>query len=111
MKIVVAEAKPGVRCLSLDGRLDAAGVQESEAEFNSAVTATPNIIVDLEKVPFIASIGIRLLVTGAQAQSKMGGKMVMMRPDEATRRILKTTGIDQLIPVFDNMNTALGAFS
>lgn len=111
MKINVTEAKQGVRCIALDGRLDAAGVQAGEAEFNSAVMAAPNIIVDLGKVPFIASIGIRLLVTGAQAQSKMGGKMVMVHPDEATRRILKTTGIDQLIPVFDDMNAALGSFA
>ncbi|MDP2824464.1 MAG: STAS domain-containing protein [Sulfuritalea sp.] len=111
MKIVATEAKQGVRCIALDGRLDAAGVQAGEAEFNSTVAASPNVIVDLEKVPFIASIGVRMLVAAAQAQSKMGGKMVMVNPDDATRRILKTTGIDQVIPVFDNTNAALGGFA
>lgn len=111
MKIVVTEAKQGVRCITLDGRLDAAGVQAGEAEFSASVTAAPNVIVDLAKVPFIASIGVRMIVAGAQAQGKMGGKMVMVHPDDATRRILKTTGIDKVIPVFDNMEGALGAFA
>ena len=111
MKIVVTEAKQGVRCIKLDGRLDAAGVQAGEAEFNSTVVAAPNVIVDLESVPFIASIGVRMLVAGAQAQGKIGGKMVMVNPDEATRRILKTTGIDQVIKVYDNMAGAVAAFA
>ena len=111
MKIMVSEVQGGVRCINLDGRLDAAGVQAGEAEFNSSLAVASNAIVDLAKVPFIASIGVRMLVAGAQAQKKMGGKMVLVNPDDATRRILKTTGIDQVVPVFDNMNGALAAFA
>ena len=111
MKIAVSEAQHVVRHITLDGRLDAAGVQVAEADFHKAVTAEPNIIVDLEKVSFIASIGIRMLVAGAQAQKKMGGKMVMVHPDDATRRILFTTGIDQIIPVFNDMGSATAAFA
>lgn len=111
MKVVVSEVQAGLSRVLLDGRLDAAGVQAGEAEFNSAIAATNNVIVDLEKVPFIASIGIRLLVAGAQAKTKAGGKMVMVHPDEHTSRILKTTGIDQLIPVFADMAAATAAYA
>jgi anti-anti-sigma factor len=111
VKVVVAEAKPNVSRIELEGRLDAAGVQAGETAFNSAIAAARNVVVDLKSVPFIASIGIRLLVAGAQAVSKAGGKMVLANPDDATRRILKTTGIDQIIPVFDDMPAAIGAFA
>lgn len=99
-----------IRCITLDGRLDAAGAQAAEAEFNAAVAAGPNVIVDLSKVPFIASVGIRLLVTATQTQAKLGGKMVLMNADEITRKILKTTGIDQLVPVCTGFHEALAAF-
>ena len=109
MNIIVTEAKPGVRCISLEGRLDAAGMQTGEAEFQAAVALAPNVIVDLSWVPFISSIGVRMLVAAAQAQSKMGGKMVMVNPENACRRVLKTTGIDQVVPVFERMEEAKGA--
>lgn len=99
-----------VRCIVIDGRLDAAGAQAAEAEFNAAVAAAPNVIVDLGKVPFIASVGIRLLVNAAQTQAKLGGKMVLMNADEVTRKILKTTGIDQLVPVCTGFDEAFAAF-
>jgi len=110
MKVSVEIAKQDVRRIVLDGRLDAAGAQSAEADFNAAVAAAPNVIVDLGKVPFIASVGIRLLVTGTQTQAKLGGKMVLMNPDEVTRKILKTTGLDQLVPVRNGLEEALASF-
>lgn len=110
MKVSVDQVKGNISRIMLDGRMDVAGVQMAEAEFNAAIAAGPNVIIDLSKVPFIASLGIRLLVAGAQAQAKLGGKMVLMGADELTLRILKTTGIDQLMPVRDGLDEALASF-
>lgn len=109
MKVSVDQPKANIQRIVLDGRLDVAGTQSAEAEFNAAVAAGPNVIVDLAKVPFIASLGIRLLVAGAQTRSKLGGKMVLMNPDELTRKILKTTGIDQLVPICNGLDEALAS--
>lgn len=94
----------------LDGRLDVPGTQSVEAKFNAAVAGSSKVVVDLGKVPFIASVGLRLLVAGAQAVSKGGGHMVLVSPDEMTRKILKTTGIDQLVKVYDDLDSALASF-
>jgi anti-anti-sigma factor len=96
--------------IALDGRLDVAGVQTVEPDFNAAVAAASNVVVDLSKVPFIASLGLRLLVSGSQSLAKRGGKMVLVGPDESTMRVLKTTGIDQLMRVHDSVANALAAF-
>jgi len=97
--------------ITLDGRLDAAGTAEIESQFSKHCASTPNAIVDLGKVPFIASIGIRLLVAGAQAQGKIGGKLVLLNPDDMARRILKTTGMDQLMHVYNSLPDATAAFA
>lgn len=110
MEVSVDQAGGNVHRIVLDGRLDVAGTQAAETTFNAAVEKHTNIIVDLSKVPFIASLGLRLLVAGAQAQSKRGGKVVLVSPDDVTRKILKTTGIDQLIPVFNGLDEALASF-
>ncbi len=109
MKVSVDQVK-GIRRIALEGRLDAAGAQAAEAEFNSAVDAGPSAIVDLSQVPFIASLGIRMLVAAAQSRAKIGGKLVLVGPDELTMRILKTTGIDQLVPVRATVDEALALF-
>ncbi|MEZ5729061.1 MAG: STAS domain-containing protein [Burkholderiaceae bacterium] len=100
----------GVSKIELEGRLDADGVDAVGADFSAHCDSTPNVIVDLGKVPYMASIGIRLLVVGAKAQAGIGGKMVLVGPNELLRRILKTTGIDALMPVYDRVADAAAAF-
>lgn len=95
-----------IRRVTLSGRLDADGVKAVEAEFHEAATAEPNVMVDLTAVPFLASLGIRMLVAASQDQEKAGGKLVLVSPDEITTSFLKTTGIDQLIAVRDTADEA-----
>ena len=109
MKIFVDQPKPNIQRIVLEGRLDVAGTQGAEMLFNAAVAVHPKVIVDLSKVQFIASLGIRMLVAGAQSRSKIGGKLVLMNPDELTRKILKTTGVDQVVPVCKGLDEALAA--
>jgi anti-sigma B factor antagonist len=109
LKIAVDQPK-SIRRITIDGRLDADGVQKVETDFKAAVAAGPNIIVDLSKVPFIASLGIRMLVAGSQEQVRLGGKMVLVGPDEVTMRILKTTGIDHLVAVRASLDEAQALF-
>lgn len=113
MKVSVDQHKlnnHSITRISLEGRLDVAGVQAAETEFKTALAAGPNVVVDLAKVPFIASLGIRMLVAGAQTQAKLKGKMVLLAPDDMTKRILKTTGLDQLVAVCGDLDEALGKF-
>ena len=105
MSVSVDQVGP-IRRVTLAGRLDADGVKEVEAEFHTAATAEPNVIVDLSGVPFLASLGIRMLVAASQDQRKAGGKLVLVGPDETTKSILWATGINQLIPVVDTADEA-----
>jgi len=109
MKVSVDQPKPNIHLITIDGRLDVSGTQTAEPDFKAAIAATPNVIVDLAKVPFIASLGIRMLVAGAQTQAKLGGKMVLMNPAEMTRKILKTTGVDQFVPICYGLEEALAS--
>jgi anti-sigma B factor antagonist len=110
LKASVEQVRHNVTLVSLDGRLDVAGVQAVESDFNAAVAAASNVLVELSKVPFIASLGLRLLVAGSQTLAKRGGKMVLIGPDESTMRVLKTTGIDQLMQIRSSVGNALASF-
>ncbi len=109
MTVSVDEVR-GIRRVSLSGRLDADALRSVEDDFHAAATAEPNVIVDLTAVDFLASMGIRMLVAASQEQEKLGGRLVLAGPDEMTMRILKTTGIDQLVPVHATSDDAASAF-
>jgi anti-anti-sigma factor len=100
----------GVDKLTLAGRMDSAGVQEIDHRF-TALTATQKalILVDLSLVSFLASIGIRTLVTNAKALRRRGGSMALLKPQPLVAEVLKTAGIDTIIPIFDDQARALGA--
>jgi len=99
-----------IRRVTLAGRLDADGVRAVETDFHAAATAEPNVIVDLSAVPFLASLGIRMLVAASQDQEKLGGKLALVSPDNITTSFLKTTGIDQIIPVRGTTEEAASLF-
>lgn len=110
MKVNVGMTQGNVALIGLEGRLDSVGTPMAEADFHAATSAGPNAIVDLAGVTFVTSVGIGLLMDGARTQSRLGGKLVLMAPDDITRRVLTTTGIDQLVPICADLNEALAAF-
>jgi anti-sigma B factor antagonist len=96
--------------ITLDGRLDIEGANEIDMQF-TALTATKKaaVIVDMGKVGFLASIGIRTLLSSAKACAKRGGQMVVFDPQPMVRDVLESSGVSTLIPVFDDEPSARAA--
>jgi anti-anti-sigma factor len=93
--------------INLSGRLDVAGSQETDPKL-AELTAAPisAVIVDLSKVVFLASIGIRTLLVTAKALRSRGGKMVLLNPDASVTKVLEMSGVDMIIGVFRDLNAA-----
>jgi len=97
--------------IALDGRLDLQGTQQVEQQFSYRTTTAPGrFAVDLSGVTFIASIGIRMLLTAARAQAQRGGKMVLISPAGMSRKVLETAGVDQLVPIVPDLDAARSTF-
>ena len=69
------------------------------------------VIVDLEQVSFLASMGIRTIIMGAKAINLKGGRMVLLRPTPDVEKVLTTTGIDTLISIVHDLDAAIGVVS
>lgn len=104
MAIRYEDVNEGVRRLFLSGRLDTAGSEQIAAEFAAlAGSAKMGVVVDLSDVTFLSSMGIRALIAGAKAQQAKGGRTVLhVAGNEVVIRTLKATGIDELIPIFED---------
>ena len=97
-----------LRRIVISGRLDMPGT-DSVASQLAELTAAPKkgVVVDLSAVNFLASIGIRALLTSAKAVQQRGGKMVLVVSRGSTATMsLEVTGVDKLIPVFNNASDA-----
>jgi anti-sigma B factor antagonist len=98
--------------INLTGRLDVAGSQETDAKL-AELTAAPvsAVIVDLSRVAFLASIGIRTLLLTAKALKGRGGKMVLLNPDAGVTKVLHMSGVDTIIGVFLDLDAARAALN
>lgn len=101
----------GIKLIRLAGRLDMSSVLLIDDKF-TAMAGGParRVLVDLSGVDFIASIGIRLLISNAKAVAGRGGRMVLSGTQASVRKTLVTLGINELIPMYDNQAAAVAAF-
>jgi anti-sigma B factor antagonist len=109
MELATEEIEGGITRIVLDGRLDIAGAGAIDLRFNTLAGSRRAVVVDLSRVSFLASMGIRLLLTGAKAANSKGGKMVLLGPDPAVEKVLKTAGIDTLISIHHDAAGAIAA--
>lgn len=108
MPIDFEDSSDKLRTIHLSGRLDLVGTDEISTKFAALATANGrHVIVDLADVSFLASIGIRAIITNAKALQQRGGRMVLfVGANQAVAKTLETTGIDSLIPMFGDMAEA-----
>ena len=109
MEMKQTELEGGVLKVDLAGSFDIAGSGDVDLRFSLIGGKRDKVIVDFTKVTFLASIGIRVLVKAAKAMANRGGKMVVLNPNEAARRVLKSTGVDSVIPVVATEAEAVAA--
>lgn len=112
MEIAVDELNPTTKCLRLAGRLDLKGSNEIDLRFTTLTsTNSDNIAIDMSAVEFIASIGMRLLLSNAKAKAARGGRMVLFGMNALVLEALQTAGIDSLIPMVGDQAAALAELS
>lgn len=102
----------GVEKISLVGRMDSLGGHDIDTRFSALVAARKLLaVVDLSEVSFLASIGIRTLVINARAQLQRGGSIALASPQPHVAEVLKMAGIDTIIPVYPDVDSAFSALT
>ncbi len=97
-----------VRRVALAGRLDTAGVDVVETRFGAAIVPNgKDTIVDLSEVTFLASMGIRMLISTTRALSRKGGKLVMYGAVPGVKDVIETAALTEIIPLAGDESDAL----
>ena len=108
MAISYEDVNESFRRIVLSGRLDGPGTAEIATKLETLSTSTRRrVLVDLTGVSFLASIGIRAVLTSAKAAHQNGGRMVLyIGGNSAVTKTLEATGINALIPTFADASEA-----
>ena len=91
-----------VQTLSLSGELDLASVDTVENELLRAEAQdVRTIVLDLAGLTFLDSSGIRFLIAAVARSRADSCRLVMRRPPEVVRRVLRIAGVDDRLPFSD----------
>ncbi len=110
MQLTTADVGKEITKISLSGRLDIDGALKIDDEFMDIAKQKKFLVVDLSEVSFLASLGMRTLVSGAKASWENGGRLVLLTPQENVEKALRAAAIDTIIPIVRDMGDANRVF-
>ena len=111
MDIQLEDLSNGALCVVLSGRLDTVGVDRIDAQVRTAVAALPrDTAIDLGGVSFLASMGVRLIITLARSQRASGQRLVLFGAQPAVRATLDMVALDKIIPLLPDREQAQAHF-
>ena len=99
MKITISEFGDIGTRVTLVGKLDIAGAGTVELPLATLAGTRRNLVVDMAGVDFIASIGIRHLVTAAKAVALGSARLVLLDPSPIVTDVVVTAGLDDFLPI------------
>jgi anti-sigma B factor antagonist len=81
------------------GRLDILGAEAVALPLATLSGSKNGLYIDMSGVTFVASIGLRHLVSAAKAVGRRGGKVVVLNPTPAVAEVITTSGLTGLLPI------------
>ncbi len=106
MQLTTADIGNEITKITLSGRLDIDGALKIDDAFMDIVKQKKFLAVDLSDVSFLASLGMRTLVSGAKASWENGGRLVLLTPQENVEKSLRAAAINTIIPIVRDMSEA-----
>ena len=107
MKITQLESSDGITHLLLSGSLDIKGVREIEMDFSRMTSDEKTVLLDFSGVTFIASLGMRMLLSTAKKLDSGGHKLILHSVPPLIETALSTAGLATVMPIVKDQPDAL----
>jgi len=100
---IITEEGEGQTRVELVGELDIASAPQFEEGLEKVEANTSGVLVlDLRKVEFIDSTGLRAVITADERARSAGRRFVIIRGTPAVERVLSVTQLDQRLEIVDD---------
>ena len=84
--------------LKLSGRLDTTTAPDLENELKDALANVKKLVFDIEKLEYISSAGLRVLLSNQKIMNKQG-EMIIRNASEDVKEIFDVTGFCDILTI------------
>ena len=84
--------------IALEGRLDTTTAPELEAEVKTSLEGVTSLTFDFDKLEYISSAGLRVLLSAQKAMNKQG-EMKIKGVSETIMEIFEVTGFSDILTI------------
>lgn len=85
--------------LTADGRIDTTTAPQLQAELLKSFQGAKTVILDLTKVAYVSSAGLRALLIGQKTATTKGGKFIVQNIHETVMSVLEMSGFDNILNI------------
>jgi anti-sigma B factor antagonist len=100
---VKSEDRDGLVHVALVGELDLSTVAKVQEELRRVeATAPATVVVDLSKLTFLDSTGLRCIVTADERARDQGRRVVIVRGPDPVQRVFTITRLEERLEMVDD---------
>ncbi len=97
--MIINKKKNGTELtMSIEGRLDTSTAPELETAVKSEIEGVTSLIFDVEKLAYISSAGLRVLLSSQKIMSKQG-EMKVINVSDTIMEIFDITGFTDILTI------------
>ena len=104
---VRTEDRDGLVHMALVGELDLSSVAKVQEELRRIEAGSPRtVVVDLSKLTFLDSTGLRCIVTADERAREPGRRVVIVRGPDPVQRVFAITRLEERLEMVDDAGSA-----
>ena len=88
----------GELTVALEGRLDTTTAPQLEAELKNSLDGINTLVLDFEKLDYISSAGLRVLLSAHKQMAKRDG-MKVVHVNETVSEVFDVTGVGDILDI------------
>jgi anti-sigma B factor antagonist len=102
----MSEDRDGLVHVALVGELDLSTVAKVQEELRRVEASSPaTLVVDLSKLTFLDSTGLRCIVTADERARAEGRRIVIVRGPDAVQRVFAITRLEERLEMVDDVDS------
>lgn len=82
----------------IEGRIDSSTAPELEKKISKVIKKVNDIVLDFEKVEYITSAGLRVILAASKALSEKG-KLLIINTSDVIKEIFDMTGFSTVVEI------------
>lgn len=102
-------AKDGVSIVTFEGAIDGKTAPEAQAKIETVLQPNSRIILDMTKVNYMSSAGLRTLLLIYRHSTNLSAKIALVGVSEEVKDVMTMTGFVKFFAMCDSLDAGIAA--